>query len=67
MNSKQRKVFEGICDKAAEEWFEYNSASIEAVQDYAENGLGIKLKDLEAGVVLKKCLEYKRQRRELFE
>lgn len=48
-------VAEGILDSAASEYLEYNLASVENVQAYAENGCGIYLSDSEAQKVLYIC------------
>ena len=58
MTKKLLQVAEAVMDSAAEEYREANLSSIESVQDYAENGMGIVLNDAEAQKILSVCRHY---------
>lgn len=63
MSADIQFVVESITDSASREYFKSNTASISAVQDYAENGCDIRLNDEEAKTVIAACIEV----RNLFE
>lgn len=55
---KKLRVAESILDSAAAEYLDENLASVEAVQEYGSEALGIYLSDEEASKVRTACLAY---------
>jgi len=56
--SKLYRVFDGITDTAAAEYFQFNTESADRVMEYAENGMSVELSENEALLLLSYLRKY---------
>lgn len=58
MSKKTYQIADAILDTAIKEYREYNLESVENVQAYTENGMGIYIDDEEAEIILNECRKF---------